>query len=130
LVPTEIKSTRCARCGIRNSIDGTCQAKLELCLCGEMAGDPMCVALLVGLGYHHLSMKGIVAIDRQQILGKIVGADGDKVHALRQMRDQKQKPSPAKPARPNWSCACVVKWRAIRCASRCWWVWVITNVNS
>ena len=27
---------------------------------------------------------------------------------------------------PNWSCACVVKWRAIRCASRCWWVWVIT----
>ena len=34
------------------------QAKLELCLCGEMAGDPMCVALLVGLGYHHLSMNG------------------------------------------------------------------------
>lgn len=25
-------------------------ANLELCLCGEMAGDPMCVALLVGLG--------------------------------------------------------------------------------
>ncbi len=34
------------------------EAKLELCLCGEMAGDPMCVALLVGLGYHHLSMNG------------------------------------------------------------------------
>ncbi|PLR25489.1 phosphoenolpyruvate-protein phosphotransferase PtsP [Pantoea endophytica] len=34
------------------------QAKLELCLCGEMAGDPMCVALLVGMGYHHLSMNG------------------------------------------------------------------------
>ena len=33
-------------------------ANLELCLCGEMAGDPMCVALLVGLGYHHLSMNG------------------------------------------------------------------------
>ncbi|WP_312828657.1 phosphoenolpyruvate--protein phosphotransferase [Pantoea anthophila] len=33
-------------------------ANLELCLCGEMAGDPMCVALLVGLGYRHLSMNG------------------------------------------------------------------------
>ena len=31
---------------------------LDLCLCGEMAGDPMCVALLIGLGYRHLSMNG------------------------------------------------------------------------
>lgn len=34
------------------------EAGIELCLCGEMAGDPMCVALLIGLGYHHLSMNG------------------------------------------------------------------------
>ncbi|HBV39367.1 MAG TPA: phosphoenolpyruvate-protein phosphotransferase PtsP [Erwinia sp.] len=34
------------------------RAKIELCLCGEMAGDSSCVALLVGLGYHHLSMNG------------------------------------------------------------------------
>nr|MBA2815548.1 Phosphoenolpyruvate-protein phosphotransferase [Candidatus Pantoea persica] len=33
-------------------------ANLQLCLCGEMAGDPMYVALLVRLGYHHLSMNG------------------------------------------------------------------------
>ncbi|ATF91192.1 phosphoenolpyruvate--protein phosphotransferase [Cedecea neteri] len=31
---------------------------IDLCLCGEMAGDPMCVAILVGLGYRHLSMNG------------------------------------------------------------------------
>lgn len=31
---------------------------IDLCLCGEMAGDPMCVALLVGMGYRHLSMNG------------------------------------------------------------------------
>ena len=31
---------------------------IDLCLCGEMAGDPMCVALLVGMGYCHLSMNG------------------------------------------------------------------------
>ncbi|QHM72273.1 Phosphoenolpyruvate-dependent phosphotransferase system [Mixta intestinalis] len=34
------------------------EAKIDLCLCGEMAGDPMCVVVLVGLGYHHLSMNG------------------------------------------------------------------------
>ena len=34
------------------------RAQIDLCLCGEMAGDPMCVVLLVGLGYHHLSMNG------------------------------------------------------------------------
>ncbi|BDH44744.1 phosphoenolpyruvate--protein phosphotransferase [Salmonella enterica subsp. enterica serovar Choleraesuis] len=31
---------------------------LMLGLCGEMAGDPMCTALLIGMGYHHLSMNG------------------------------------------------------------------------
>ena len=34
------------------------RAGIELCLCGEMAGDSSCVALLIGLGYHHLSMNG------------------------------------------------------------------------
>ncbi|MEQ0162654.1 phosphoenolpyruvate--protein phosphotransferase [Klebsiella sp. JN_Kp122] len=31
---------------------------IDLLLCGEMAGDPMCVTILVGLGYRHLSMNG------------------------------------------------------------------------
>ncbi|MBS0855919.1 MULTISPECIES: phosphoenolpyruvate--protein phosphotransferase [Tatumella] len=31
---------------------------LPLSLCGEMAGDPMCVALLTGMGFRHLSMNG------------------------------------------------------------------------
>ena len=31
---------------------------IDICLCGEMAGDPMCVALLIGLGFRHLSMNG------------------------------------------------------------------------
>jgi phosphotransferase system enzyme I (PtsP) len=31
---------------------------ITLSLCGEMAGDPMCVALLIGMGYHQLSMNG------------------------------------------------------------------------
>ncbi len=31
---------------------------LDLRLCGEMAGDPMCDTLLIGLGFRHLSMNG------------------------------------------------------------------------
>lgn len=31
---------------------------LDLRLCGEMAGDPMCVTLLIGMGFRHLSMNG------------------------------------------------------------------------
>lgn len=34
------------------------RAEIALYLCGEMAGDPMCVALLIGMGYRHLSMNG------------------------------------------------------------------------
>lgn len=31
---------------------------LDVGVCGEMAGDPMCVAVLVGMGFYHLSMNG------------------------------------------------------------------------
>ena len=31
---------------------------IDLRLCGEMAGDPMCVTILIGLGFRHLSMNG------------------------------------------------------------------------
>ncbi|MDU3929595.1 MAG: phosphoenolpyruvate--protein phosphotransferase [Enterobacter asburiae] len=34
------------------------QYGIDLRLCGEMAGDSMCVAILIGLGYRHLSMNG------------------------------------------------------------------------
>ncbi|MFV2408983.1 putative PEP-binding protein, partial [Escherichia coli] len=31
---------------------------IDLRLCGEMSGDPKCVAILIGLGNRHLSMNG------------------------------------------------------------------------
>ena len=34
------------------------QHGLDLRLCGEMAGDSMCVAIPIGLGFRHLSMNG------------------------------------------------------------------------
>ncbi|WP_075183156.1 phosphoenolpyruvate--protein phosphotransferase [Pantoea sp. 1.19] len=53
------------------------KAGIALCLCGEMAGDPMSVVLLIGLGYFHLSMNGknvprvkylLRHIDREEVL--------------------------------------------------------------
>ncbi|MDF2625523.1 MAG: phosphoenolpyruvate--protein phosphotransferase PtsP [Kosakonia cowanii] len=32
---------------------------IDLCLCGEMAGDPMCVALLIGMGYRKYLLRRI-----------------------------------------------------------------------
>ena len=32
---------------------------IDLRLCGEMAGDPMCVTILIGMGYRHLSMARV-----------------------------------------------------------------------
>lgn len=43
---------------LRGIAEQSQRAGIELCLCGEMAGDPMCVVLLIGLGYYHLSMNG------------------------------------------------------------------------
>ncbi len=34
------------------------QHNIDMRLCGEMAGDPMCVAILIGLGFRHISMNG------------------------------------------------------------------------
>ena len=34
------------------------RSDIDLRVCGEMAGDPMCVTILIGMGYRHLSMNG------------------------------------------------------------------------
>ncbi|XPE44941.1 putative PEP-binding protein [Shigella flexneri] len=64
---------------------------IDLRSCGEMAGDPMCVAILIGLGYRHLSMngrsvarlntcRGALIMPKQKILRSVVwSATGDEV---------------------------------------------------
>ncbi|MDT3413598.1 UNVERIFIED_ORG: signal transduction protein with GAF and PtsI domain [Atlantibacter sp. SORGH_AS 304] len=54
---------------------------IDLCLCGEMAGDPMCVALLIGMGYRHLSMNGRSVARIKYLLRRI---DCEEVQALAQ----------------------------------------------
>ena len=39
-------------------VQETARHGIDLRLCGEMAGDPMCVTILIGLGFRHLSMNG------------------------------------------------------------------------
>ncbi len=42
---------------IRQVVEAARTAGIEVALCGEMAGDPLCTPILVGLGIHELSMN-------------------------------------------------------------------------
>ncbi|WP_034916691.1 MULTISPECIES: phosphoenolpyruvate--protein phosphotransferase [Erwinia] len=55
------------------------KADIELCLCGEMAGDPMCVILLIGLGFHHLSMNGRNVARVKYLLNRIDHEEAQKL---------------------------------------------------
>lgn len=42
---------------IRQTVEAGRKAGIEISLCGEMAGDPLCVAILIGTGINELSMN-------------------------------------------------------------------------
>lgn len=52
---------------------------IDLRLCGEMAGDPMCVAILIGLGYRHLSMNGRSVARVKYLLRRIDFAEAENL---------------------------------------------------
>ncbi|EPU7334900.1 phosphoenolpyruvate--protein phosphotransferase [Escherichia coli] len=52
---------------------------IDLRLCGEMAGDPMCVAILIGLGYRHLSMNGRSVARVKYLLRRIDYAEAENL---------------------------------------------------
>lgn len=60
---------------------------IDLRLCGEMAGDPMCVAILIGMGYQHLSMNGR-SIARVKYLLRNIDYDDAKNLAERSLEAQ------------------------------------------
>lgn len=42
---------------LRHVSESALKAKIQLAMCGEMAGDPLYAAILLGLGFQHLSMN-------------------------------------------------------------------------
>lgn len=63
------------------------QYGIDLRLCGEMAGDSMCVAILIGLGYRHLSMNGR-AVARVKYLLRHIDIDDARELAERSLEAQ------------------------------------------
>ncbi|MBJ3813833.1 phosphoenolpyruvate--protein phosphotransferase [Shimwellia pseudoproteus] len=63
------------------------QYDLGYSLCGEMAGDPMCVALLVGMGYGGLSMNGY-AVARVKYLLRHITMDESRELLKRSLQAQ------------------------------------------
>ncbi len=60
---------------------------IDLRLCGEMAGDPMCVTILVGLGFRHLSMNGR-SVPRVKYLLRNIDLDDAETLARRSLEAQ------------------------------------------
>jgi phosphotransferase system enzyme I (PtsI) len=44
---------------IRKVVRDARNAEITVSLCGEMAGDPLCASLLLGIGINELSMNGV-----------------------------------------------------------------------
>ncbi|ROP59577.1 transcriptional regulator [Enterobacter sp. BIGb0383] len=63
------------------------QHNIDLRLCGEMAGDPMCVAILIGLGFRHLSMNGR-SVARVKYLLRHIDAEEAQILARRSLDAQ------------------------------------------
>ena len=63
------------------------QHNIDMRLCGEMAGDPMCVAILIGLGFRHLSMNGR-SVARVKYLLRHIELEEAKVLAQRSLDAQ------------------------------------------
>ena len=64
---------------VQTTIKNAATAGKPVSLCGEMAGDPMCVAILIGLGYRHLSMNGRSVARVKYLLRRIDYAEAENL---------------------------------------------------
>lgn len=63
------------------------RSDIDLRVCGEMAGDPMCVTILIGLGFRHLSMNGR-SVARVKYLLRRIDYEEAKILAQRSLEAQ------------------------------------------
>jgi phosphotransferase system, enzyme I, PtsP len=66
---------------IRQIVDVTQRLNKGLCICGEMASDPGCFAVLVGLGLREFSVSSPAIFDLKSLLSKLTA---DKLQELTQ----------------------------------------------
>lgn len=73
---------------IQFSAEAALRARIPVCVCGEVAGDPRFTALLLGLGIHDLSMSATnVAVVKQRIRTLDLGAASRRARAIMDQSD-------------------------------------------
>ncbi len=63
--------------GLKATCDAASAAGIEVCICGEMAGEPLYTLVLVGLGFHELSMNPACVPRVKRVLRQISRYDGE-----------------------------------------------------
>ncbi|TWT82377.1 Phosphoenolpyruvate-protein phosphotransferase [Planctomycetes bacterium CA13] len=64
---------------IAHMVDVAKRHKKELCICGEMASDPACFALLVGLGLREFSVSSPAILPLKALLSKLSSCELEKL---------------------------------------------------
>ncbi|SEA25035.1 phosphoenolpyruvate--protein phosphotransferase [Desulfuromusa kysingii] len=61
---------------LKMTCDAANEAGIEVCICGEMAGEPLYALVLVGLGFHELSMNPACVPRVKRVLRQVSKQDG------------------------------------------------------
>ncbi len=64
---------------LKVTCDAANSAGIEVCICGEMAGEPLYTLVLVGLGLHELSMNPACVPRVKRVLRQISKHDGERL---------------------------------------------------
>jgi len=64
---------------IKKTVDAAREAGIEVAVCGELAGDPLAITLMVGLGLNSLSMNPISILRVKKILRSITREQAVKI---------------------------------------------------
>ncbi len=64
---------------IKKTVDAAKEAGIEVAVCGELAGDPLAITLMVGLGLNSLSMNPISILRVKKILRSITREEAVKI---------------------------------------------------
>ncbi len=66
---------------LKATCDAANDAGIGVCICGEVAGEPLYTLVLVGLGFHELSMNPARVSRVKRVLRQISKQDGERLVA-------------------------------------------------